>query len=75
VTVAQRFARSSSGSRQHAQAASQLGVAALEELEFRRKGLAAELGIILLVLIGLGLKIREVSRRRAHGSDDTDSAP
>jgi hypothetical protein len=37
--------------------------------------LAAELGIILLVLIGLGLKIREVSRRRAHGSDDTDSAP
>ena len=31
--------------------------------------------IILLVLIGLGLKIREVARRHAHSSDDTDSAP
>ena len=69
------FSRTAAEGLQHAQAASQMGIAALDELEFRRKGLAAALGIILLVLIGLGLKIREVARRRADSSDDTDSAP
>ena len=68
------FSQTAAEGLQHAQAASRMGLAALEELEFRRQGLAASLGIILLVLIGLGLKIREVSRRRAHGGDDTDSA-
>jgi hypothetical protein len=68
------FSQTAAEGLQHVQAASQMGVVALEELEFRRKGLATSLGIILLVLIGLGFKIREVSRRRAHGADDTDSA-
>lgn len=34
---------------------------ALDELQFRRKGLAVSLVVILLVLLGLGLKIREMS--------------
>jgi hypothetical protein len=34
----------------------------LDELSSRRKGLAASLGVIVLVLLGLGLKIRELSR-------------
>jgi hypothetical protein len=67
------FARTASEGMQHAEAARQMGVVALQELGFRRKGLAASLGIILLVLIGLGLKIREVSRRRSRA--DTDAAP
>jgi regulator of sirC expression with transglutaminase-like and TPR domain len=34
---------------------------ALEELAFRRRGLAVSLGLIVLVLIGLALKIRQIS--------------
>jgi hypothetical protein len=59
------FSRTSAEGLQHAQAARQLAVAALQELDFRRRGLAASLVVILFVLIGLALKIREVSRRRA----------
>jgi len=38
------------------------GNSALGELRFRRKGLLVSLGIILCLLVGLGLKIRELSR-------------
>jgi hypothetical protein len=41
------------------------GQAAMDELQFRRKGLAVSLVLILLVLVGLYLKIREVDRRRS----------
>ena len=34
---------------------------ALDELEYRRRGLGVSLVVILLVLIGLGLKIRQIS--------------
>ncbi|HJQ98491.1 MAG TPA: cytochrome c3 family protein [Candidatus Polarisedimenticolaceae bacterium] len=40
------------------------GRGALAELQFRRKGLAASLLLVALVLLGLYLKIREVDRRR-----------
>jgi predicted CXXCH cytochrome family protein len=46
-----------------AAAARQKGERALADLQFRRKGLAASLVIIGLVLAGLVLKIREVERR------------
>ncbi len=39
------------------------GDAAAAELRFRRRGLAASLGAILLVVIALGLKIRQLDRR------------
>jgi hypothetical protein len=46
---------------EHARAALESGAAALEELEFRRKGLALALIVIIAVLIGLALKIRGLS--------------
>ena len=49
---------------EHADAALGAGQGALGELAFRRRGLAISLIIILLVLIGLGLKIRQLSDRR-----------
>src|SRR5207247_3654101 len=48
------------------------GVRALEELQFRRKGLAASLVIILVLIAGLVLKIRQIEPRnepRNSGSD------
>ena len=48
---------------EHARAALRSGQAALGELGFRRKGLAVSLLVILLVLIALGLKIRQLGRR------------
>ncbi len=47
----------------HARAALQSGESALEDLAFRRKGLTVSLVIILLVLVALAFKIRQVSRR------------
>jgi hypothetical protein len=47
----------------HARAALEAGRKALGELSFRRKGLAISLGLIVLVLIGLAWKIRELSHR------------
>jgi hypothetical protein len=38
--------------------------AALEEIQFRRKGLAVSLVLVAIVLIGLLLKIRQIERRR-----------
>ena len=50
--------------REVAAAALAAGQDALGELQFRRKGLAVSLVLIVLVLVGLYLKIREVDRRR-----------
>jgi len=47
----------------HARAALDASRGALAELAFRRKGLAVSLGLIVMVLIGLAFKIREVSSR------------
>lgn len=47
-----------------AAAALAAGQAALDELQFRRKGLAVSLVLIVLVLVALYLKIREVNQRR-----------
>lgn len=49
----------------HVQAALEAGQHALDELAFRRRGLAIALVIILVVLIALGMKIREISVRDA----------
>ncbi len=68
------FSKTAVAGMQQVQVASQTGMAALEELEFRRRGLAASLVIILLVLIGLGLKIRALARHRDRASDAGDSA-
>ena len=46
---------------EHGQAALEAGAAALDELEFRRKGLALALIVIIAVLIGLALKIKGLS--------------
>jgi predicted CXXCH cytochrome family protein len=43
--------------------AAQKGVA---ELQFRRRGLALSLGAILLVVVGLWLKVRQIDRRHAR---------
>ncbi len=43
---------------QHAEAALVAGQGALDELSYRRKGLFAALGVVLVVLAGLALKIR-----------------
>jgi predicted CXXCH cytochrome family protein len=43
------------------------GVTALEDLAFRHRGLWVSVGIIVLVIGGLVLKIREVDRRQASG--------
>jgi predicted CXXCH cytochrome family protein len=45
-----------------ARAAEAMGVAALEELQFRRKGLGVSLFFILLVVVGLHLKIRQLEK-------------
>jgi hypothetical protein len=39
------------------------GESATAELRFRRRGLALSLGAILIVVIALGLKIRQIDRR------------
>jgi predicted CXXCH cytochrome family protein len=40
------------------------GVRALDEVQFRRKGLAVSVAIILALIVGLVLKIRQLERRR-----------
>ena len=49
---------------ENAQAALESGAAALDELEYRRNGLALALIVILAVLIGLAIKIRSLSLSR-----------
>jgi hypothetical protein len=48
---------------EHAEAAFEAGIAAMGELAFRRKGLLVSLAIIILVLIGLAFKIRQMSAK------------
>jgi hypothetical protein len=55
------FAKKHGEGIQHARAALTAGQQALEELAFRRRGLQVSLVLIVLVLIGLGLKIRGLS--------------
>jgi hypothetical protein len=55
----------------HARAALAAGRAALDELSWRRTGLAVSSVFILLVLIGLGLKIRQISRDREQAAART----
>ena len=56
---------------EHAGAALAAGERALEELAFRRRGLALALVVILAVLIGLGLKIHQISARDAAAPPPT----
>jgi hypothetical protein len=44
------------------------GVRALEDLAFRHRGLWVSVGIILLVIAGVVLKIREMDRRQGRAS-------
>src|SRR5262249_29246029 len=44
----------------------QAGQHALTELRFRRRGLFASLAVILLMVMALVMKIRELDRRRPH---------
>jgi hypothetical protein len=60
------FAKSHSEGIEQARQALDKARAALGEMEYRRRGLMVSLVIILLVLIGLGLKIRQLSRQRAE---------
>ena len=39
------------------------GQKGVSELRFRRRGLAASLGAILIFVVALGLKIRQIDRR------------
>jgi hypothetical protein len=57
------FAKKHGEGVQHARAALAAGQSALGELLYRRRGLAVSLVFITLVLIGLALKIREISHR------------
>jgi poly-gamma-glutamate capsule biosynthesis protein CapA/YwtB (metallophosphatase superfamily) len=45
----------------------QAGQNGIAELNYRRRGLAVSLGAILLVVIALGLKVREIDRRHSSG--------
>jgi predicted CXXCH cytochrome family protein len=48
-------------------AVDQAGQNGVAELTFRRRGLALSLGAILLVVIALGLKVRDIDRRQSSG--------
>ena len=54
--------------RKTAAEAERAGRAALAELQFRRKGLAASLVLVGLVLVGLWLQIRQIDRNRSRAS-------
>ncbi|HEU5163367.1 MAG TPA: cytochrome c3 family protein, partial [Thermoanaerobaculia bacterium] len=57
------FAEKQAEGLKHANAALQAGEGSLGELTYRRRGLIVALAIIVLVLIALGLKIRDLSAR------------
>jgi hypothetical protein len=42
------------------------GVKALDELQFRRTGLGVSVIIILAIILGLRIKIRQIERRETH---------
>lgn len=56
-----QFATQTQEGMDQAMTALDLAEEALSELQYRRKGLAVSLVVILLVLLGLGLKIRDMS--------------
>lgn len=56
------YMKAYAGGLEHARAALASGAQALDELQYRRKGLALALVVIVAVLIGLGLKIRSLSQ-------------
>jgi hypothetical protein len=58
----------------HADAALRAGQEALDELQWRRRGLALALLVIVLVLIGLALKIRDLEQIRHAGAGPADRA-
>jgi hypothetical protein len=55
------FATKQAETLKHADAAAKAGRAAIGELTYRRKGLLVALGLIALMLVLLGLKIRDLS--------------
>ncbi|MEW6071271.1 MAG: cytochrome c3 family protein [Planctomycetota bacterium] len=57
---------------QHARAALDSGQGALDELAFRRRGLAMSLVVILAVLVALGMKIRQISARAEEAEPAAD---
>jgi cytochrome c553 len=54
---------------EHVRAALEAGKAAQTELRNRRTGLVVSLVVILFVLVGLSIKIREISRREAESRE------
>jgi len=64
----QRLSKRAREGQEAADAGKQAAKAALVDLQIRRKGLAVSLVLIVLVLIGLYLKIREVDRCRREGA-------
>jgi hypothetical protein len=52
---------------EHAKSALEAAEEALKELAFRRRGLVVFLGLVALVLVALGLKIRQLSRQDDAG--------
>jgi hypothetical protein len=55
------FTKKQAEGMQHARAALSSAQAALQELQYRRRGLALSLVFVFLVLVGLALKIRQLS--------------
>jgi hypothetical protein len=51
------------------------GVKALDELRFRRTGLGVSVIIILAIILGLRLKIRQLERREIHRPRPGDNGP
>ncbi|MBI4363884.1 MAG: cytochrome c3 family protein [Candidatus Latescibacteria bacterium] len=65
---ADRLLKRATEGRGAADAAKRAGIGALDEIQFRRKGLAVSLVLIVGVLVGLYLKIRALDRVRGGGS-------
>ncbi len=65
-----RLVKRASEGRAAAAEAKVAGLRALEEIQHRRKGLAVSLVLVILVLTGLALKIREVDRGRRQDKVD-----
>jgi hypothetical protein len=53
-----------------ARPAAAMGVAALEELQFRRKGLVVSLFSILLVVLDLHLEIRHIEKPESESREE-----
>lgn len=66
---ADRLVQKAAEGREIAAAARAAGEAALAELQFRRKGLAVSLVLVLLVLVSLYLKIRSVDAARRQAEE------